>query len=379
VSGELDALAAYVGSLTAAPASARRAGGSFSALAEEGRVDYAQHQCSSCHVGPQFTDSALDVRHDVGTIHPDSGERLGAPLDGFDTPTLLGAWFTAPYLHDGSAPTLEQAIAAHSGIATTAAERTAIAAFVAELSPGDVQPPPVHSAVSHDLYDTGLNANFAKLAASADDPHYQVIDAPLGSTVDRVECASAQWVDCAHTEPDSQWLAIGTAAGRHTVRTSFTIPADAVQSSIALSGRWSSHEATVDILINGVSTGRTSPTDGAGTWHALSIATDGLPGPFVHGVNTLDFVIDKSGVTGGLRTDDLVVQYLPEPALWSALGSAIVLLAWLAPSRRARNSGSALLKNGAPTVGRGRRTDGDPAVRRERSVQRARTRSCRVE
>ena len=44
--------------------------------------------------------------HDVGTILPTSGGRLGAPLTGFDTPTLKGLWQSGPYLHDGRAATL---------------------------------------------------------------------------------------------------------------------------------------------------------------------------------------------------------------------------------------------------------------------------------
>ena len=36
--------------------------------------------------------------------------RLGAPLTGLDTPTLRGLWRTAPYLHDGSAPTLRDVL-----------------------------------------------------------------------------------------------------------------------------------------------------------------------------------------------------------------------------------------------------------------------------
>jgi YVTN family beta-propeller protein len=141
ISADLDALAAYLTSLNAAPASPFR-NGAFSAQAEQGRAIFANKGCGSCHAGASFTDSALNVRHDVGTIHAGSGNRLGAPLDGFDTPSLLGTWGTAPYLHDGSASALDAAIAAHSGIATTAAEQTAIAAFLRELNPGDSQPPP---------------------------------------------------------------------------------------------------------------------------------------------------------------------------------------------------------------------------------------------
>ena len=50
------------------------------------------------------------LRHDVGTIKPSSGNRLGGPLDGIDTPTLRGLWATAPYLHDGSAATLRDVL-----------------------------------------------------------------------------------------------------------------------------------------------------------------------------------------------------------------------------------------------------------------------------
>jgi cytochrome c peroxidase len=142
LSEDLDALAAYVSSLTAAPASPQRAGGGFSAPAEAGAFAFANHTCGICHMGPPFTDSGPDARHDVGTIHAGSGDRLFGPLDGFDTPTLVGVWGTAPYLHDGSAPTLEAAIAAHSDDATTPAERALIAAFLSELNPGDPQPVP---------------------------------------------------------------------------------------------------------------------------------------------------------------------------------------------------------------------------------------------
>ena len=136
ISPDLDALAAYVNSLTVVPASPYPARGDEF---EQGRVLFEQKNCAACHSGTQFTDSGSgsDV-HDVGTIKITSGQRLAAALSGIDTPGLLGVWKTAPYLHDGSAATLEDAIAAHSVVATTAAERGALARFVEGLS-GDVQ------------------------------------------------------------------------------------------------------------------------------------------------------------------------------------------------------------------------------------------------
>jgi cytochrome c peroxidase len=63
-----------------------------------------------------------------------SGQRLGGPLDGFDTPTLLGAWATGPWLHDGRAATIRDAIVAHAEHGTDdPAALDALAAFVEGL------------------------------------------------------------------------------------------------------------------------------------------------------------------------------------------------------------------------------------------------------
>ena len=93
-------------------------------VAERGHVkallqplrDAIEHGCATCHGGPNFTDSSTGVRHDIGTITPSSGRRAFGVLDGIDSPGLLGLWLTAPYLHDGSAASLEEAIAAHTGL-----------------------------------------------------------------------------------------------------------------------------------------------------------------------------------------------------------------------------------------------------------------------
>jgi cytochrome c peroxidase len=127
-SPDLDALAAYVASLDATPASPYAADPAGEAL-------FSTLGCDACHAPPLYTDSMLGtaVRHDVGTIVSTSGSRLGEPLDGFDTPTLLGAWATAPYLHDGRAPTLEEAIDAHQGVDVPEADLASVAAFVRSL------------------------------------------------------------------------------------------------------------------------------------------------------------------------------------------------------------------------------------------------------
>jgi DNA-binding beta-propeller fold protein YncE len=106
-SKELDALAAYLTSLDKVPPSPyRNPDGSFTKDALAGRQIFVEAGCPECHSGPDFTDSAKGQLHDVGTILPTSGHRLGGPLTGTDTPQLKGIWQTAPYLHDGRAATL---------------------------------------------------------------------------------------------------------------------------------------------------------------------------------------------------------------------------------------------------------------------------------
>ncbi len=114
VSSDLDALAAYVASLSRYPRSPRRApDGSLTASAARGRIVFesAAAGCTTCHSGARLTDSVFESRgaprlHDVGTLGAASGGRLGGALSGIDTPTLHGLHASAPYLHDGSAATL---------------------------------------------------------------------------------------------------------------------------------------------------------------------------------------------------------------------------------------------------------------------------------
>ncbi|MBK7947364.1 MAG: NPCBM/NEW2 domain-containing protein [Deltaproteobacteria bacterium] len=142
LSPDLDALAAYVDSLTSEPRSPfRPSAGAMSATAVLGRAAFVSNGCLGCHSVAKLTDSPTTVRHDVGTIDAASGQRLGATLDGFDTPGLLGVWASPPHLHDGSATTLEAAIAAHSafsGLSTTT--KNQLAAFLREAETGDLVP-----------------------------------------------------------------------------------------------------------------------------------------------------------------------------------------------------------------------------------------------
>ena len=117
---DLDALADYVSSLghDHLPRSPfRNPDGSLTSEAEAGRSVFQQQGCADCHGGTEFTDSEVGPGnlHNVGTLRSSSGQRLGGPLTGIDTPSLLGVWNTAPYFHDGSAPTLEDVFTVAGG------------------------------------------------------------------------------------------------------------------------------------------------------------------------------------------------------------------------------------------------------------------------
>src|SRR5690606_7711752 len=147
LSPELDAIAAYVASLETIPRSPyRNPDGTLTDDAVAGREIFLRLGCDSCHAGDDFTDSAEGLLHDVGTLTPLSGSRLGDELPGIDTPTLLGIWQTAPYLHDGSAPTLHDVLTTrnpegrHGATADLSEdELDALVAYLLQID-GDVPP-----------------------------------------------------------------------------------------------------------------------------------------------------------------------------------------------------------------------------------------------
>jgi DNA-binding beta-propeller fold protein YncE len=115
-------------------------------LVARGQAVFGQAHCATCHRGDFKTDSGcgnptLDLAgpevtsctpggvlvHDVGTCDKPSGDVArttppfndvphtdmnGDPRDpcAFDTPALRGLWDSAPYMHDGKAATLDQAV-----------------------------------------------------------------------------------------------------------------------------------------------------------------------------------------------------------------------------------------------------------------------------
>jgi cytochrome c peroxidase/PKD repeat protein len=140
-SAALDALAAYVNALNRfSPSPFRQADGALTPQASAGKAVFAE-RCASCHTGTNFSDGHKQLLHAVATTKPASGKRLGAGLLGLDTPNLRDAWATAPYLHDGSAATLADAVRAHLQPALTAAELAAVVAYTQQIGHEEASAP----------------------------------------------------------------------------------------------------------------------------------------------------------------------------------------------------------------------------------------------
>jgi cytochrome c peroxidase len=148
---ELDALAAYVSSLRDVPKSPHKnLLGLSTSSAVAGRKHYLSLKCYECHSGPEFTERVAVRLHDVGTKKAHSGKRLGEALPGFDAPSLKGVFDTAPYLHDGSALTLEDVFSeahapqgsVHARVRTLSLqEQEELIAFLRELDERDTPAP----------------------------------------------------------------------------------------------------------------------------------------------------------------------------------------------------------------------------------------------
>jgi hypothetical protein len=142
ISTDLDALAAYVSSLNAFSTSPfRTSAGALSTAATAGKTVFTNLGCGSCHAGAAFTGSGINTLVNVGTIKPSSGMRLGATLTGIDVPTLRDVWATGPYLHDGSAATLDDAVLAHSGVSVNATDLANLVAYLREIGSEETAAP----------------------------------------------------------------------------------------------------------------------------------------------------------------------------------------------------------------------------------------------
>ena len=103
---QVDDLLAYMVSLRPEPNPHLTAAGEFSDAAQRGKVIFdGKARCARCHPAPYFTDKKT---YDIGT------RTATDPTGKYDTPTLVEAFRSAPYLHDGRALTIRDVITGHN-------------------------------------------------------------------------------------------------------------------------------------------------------------------------------------------------------------------------------------------------------------------------
>ena len=236
LSADLDALAAYVASLNSFDPSPLRPGATqLSAAAAAGRALFTSQNCASCHGGTAFTLSGANTLSNIGTLKPSSGQRLGATLTGIDIPTLRDVWATAPYLHDGSAPTLEAAVKAHNTVSLADADIATIGSYLREIG-SDEGPAP--SALG-----TGLSASY-----------YNSVSLGGAVVLSRVEAIDFDWGSGSPgpgvTKDNFSVRWTGTvaaaASGSHTFQ---TVSDDGVRvwiNGTQVINNWSNHAATTN-------------------------------------------------------------------------------------------------------------------------------------
>lgn len=178
------------------------------------------------------------------------------------------------------------------------------------------------------LFNTGVDAAGNVLADNVNDPHYNLIAQPApGGLSDATLPADGfpipPWLANSAT---SRWIAPNAnngdgPPGSYTYRTTFDL-GGLEPSTAVIQGLWAADDSAT-LLINGVATANTVTGFG-------SLALFTINSGFIHGINTLDFVVNNGG-TGptGLRVAGLsgFAVPVPEPASMTllALGAAGLL------------------------------------------------------
>jgi YVTN family beta-propeller protein len=239
VSADLDALAAYVTSLSTFRSSPyRNADGTLTAEAVTGRTVFTNANCGSCHSGANFTSSGAATLMNVGTLKPTSGMRLNATLTGIDPPTLRDAWATAPYLHDGSAATIADAVRAHTSITLSAADVAAVSAYVQQIGDQEttapVPPPPTGAGLTGRYFNnTSVSGTPVLTRTEVVDFNWRTASPGAGVTADNF---SVRWAGEFKT----------TTAGAYRFRTTSDDGVRLWINGVQVINNWSQHASTTN-------------------------------------------------------------------------------------------------------------------------------------
>lgn len=220
-----------------------------------------------------------------------------------------------------------------------------------------------HAAPITTLYNTGTNASHATLAdGTIGDPHYALVSVPPKSVTDILVRTSIGGFPADYYQPRddalSTWIGPDSLnfpeghyggpndlidyPGTYDYRTTFDLtgldPASAI-----IRGNWSADNTGLDILINGISIGATTPIDA----YLTGFTPFTVSGGFRAGVNTLDFLVNNEAFRNGptaLRVEMTgtanAAAAVPEPTTWLLLGTGLMAFAASRRSAIRRREGS---------------------------------------
>ncbi|MBQ8513670.1 MAG: hypothetical protein IJ497_13765 [Clostridia bacterium] len=116
----------YLKSQLPEPSPALNLDGTLNETAKEGEELFVQYGCAECHPAPLYTDLEYHTS-------PILGEDGGWENRDFATPTLVEVWRTGPYMYNGSAATLEEAVTAFMPDGASEEDIAKIAEFVRSI------------------------------------------------------------------------------------------------------------------------------------------------------------------------------------------------------------------------------------------------------
>ncbi|RKX42148.1 MAG: hypothetical protein DRP64_10300, partial [Verrucomicrobia bacterium] len=149
------------------------------------------------------------------------------------------------------------------------------------------------------LFNTGVDNDGYILPQGWEDPHWTLVSSadpaflgPQSFIIHDSVFPIPPWIE---NGPVSKWIAPqasqspGNAAGNYHYRISFDLT-ELFPSSAVVSGRWTSDNQGLDVLLNGMSTGITSDGNFGVLGNPFTISSG-----FVNGINTLEFVVNNAG------------------------------------------------------------------------------------
>jgi hypothetical protein len=171
------------------------------------------------------------------------------------------------------------------------------------------------------VYNTGVDDSSSLLSPGAIDSHWSLTVNPDSGSPNAFVASPIPNTYVPNTST-AQWIGPGEdqtanyAIGDYTYQQTFDLT-NFDPTTASITGQFSSDNDTVDVLINGVSTGITSTFGGFGAFNAFDIT-----GGFITGLNTIDFVVDNGGGPTALIVDDAVgtATAVPEPSTYVLLG-----------------------------------------------------------